>query len=311
MTVHPSSPPSATAADVHDELVQRFVDGALDPRERVRVEAILSTDPDAFERVMAYQHQNVLLQGLHGARDDNVMLPPAALGLARKLHHVRRVRHAVVASIAACVIVSTGALGWQAQRYVAEHAERPPVVAVFPTQTLQPTPTALTPTPAVAIPGGDGLRSDDAGSAPTAATRLDVHPPNLQRIGYQLVDGRADLTAYGPVIRFSYDPIDTSKGSRLALTVAAFGSERDSLATNINPQQTSLFWQDGQLLFALSGALEPARLLRVAETVAAERARQRESEAAPVAVAPVVEPQPVEPAAPRAVPADDEKPKET
>ncbi|MFW5834078.1 MAG: hypothetical protein ACOCYE_08270, partial [Pseudomonadota bacterium] len=181
------------------------------------------------------------------------------------------------------------------------------------------TPTTTAPAPAVPTPGVRPVaQGPNAGAvAPPTLTlpssRVAVHPPNLQTIGYQLVDGRADLTAYGPVIRFAYEPID-AKGARLSLTVAAFGADRQSLATNINPQHTSLFWQDHHLLFALSGPVEPTRLLRIADLVNAERSAgtAREPEASrsgePTSArdaTPKEEPAPVVPAAPV------EPPKET
>ncbi len=307
MTRHPAS--SSPRPD--EALLHRFVDGALDGRDRVRVEALLSSDGEAFETAMAYQRQNVMMQALHGRREDDSMLPPAALGLARRLRRARLVQRAAVASVAAVVLVGTGTLGWQAQSYV-RSLQPTPVVAVFPQSTASTSRSALAPTPASMRPAVESsARSDGSTYIGSGTSRVAVHPPNLQTIGYQLVDGRADLTAYGPVIRFSYEPID-AKGSRLALAVAAFGVDRQSLATSINPQHTSLFWHDGQLLFALSGTVDPTRLVRVADVVNAERGKLNggdgSADAAAVS-APAVETQPSDDVVPAT--ASEEAPKET
>jgi hypothetical protein len=251
-----------------------------------------------------------LLQALHPRRVEDTLLPPAALGLARGIRRVRFAQQVAGALAAVLVLVGAGAFGWKAQSYVRTIHEPASVVAVFPTT---PAPAAVSQATSPATPAAiqtAPLPSGEAGAPPHLGGRISVHPPNLQTVGYQLVDGRADITAYGPVLRFAYEPLD-QKGGRLALTVAGFGADRQSLATNINPQHTSLFWQDGKNLFALSGAVEPSRLLKLADVVAAERARMVEPiEAVPAApVAPVTVPAPLE--EPAATPAAVEAPKET
>lgn len=256
--------------ELDEALIQRFVDGDLDGRERVRVEALLAADADAFRTAMDFQRQNVLLQALHPRRVDDTLLPPQALGLARGLRHVQLMRSAAGGVLALALLVGAGAAGWEAQRYVRGLHQPTPIVAVFPSTSssnLVPgsgatTRAAVQPAPA----GSEGTVERPAAlNAPIA-----VHPPNLQTVGYQLVDGRADITSYGPVLRFVYEPLD-QLGGRLSLTVAAFGADRQHLATSINPQHSSLFWQDGEHLFALSGAIEPGRLLRLADVVTEER----------------------------------------
>ena len=288
--------------DVDEALIQRYVDGDLRGRDRVRVEALLAADADAFRTAMDFQRQNVVLKALHPRRVDDTMLPPAALGLARALHRTQVAQRLMATTAAFLLLVGAGAFGWKAQDYVRSLHRQTPVVAVFPTAT----PTVVsgtsgaTPAAVEPAPGGDALASG-------AAERIAVHPPNLQTVGYQLVDGRADITTYGPVLRFAYEPLDRG-GGRLSLTVAAFGADRRSLATSINPQHTSLFWQDGQHLFALSGAIEPQWLLKVADVVAAEgRALAGEpSPVAPLPAAPTVGATPGEeaPAPPADTPKD-------
>ncbi|MFW5835199.1 MAG: anti-sigma factor family protein, partial [Pseudomonadota bacterium] len=224
--------PGPHRPEIDDELLHRFVDGALDSRERLRVEALLSSDPEAFESVMAYQRQNVMLQALHARREDDVMLPPAALGLARRVRHVHQARRMAALSLGILVLVGTGAIGWQAKNYLP--GEPTPVVSVFhqsPSAAASPNRQAPAVTPPGVRPVAQSPDAEAATLGPVAlpSSRVAVHPPNLQTVGYQLVDGRADLTAYGPVIRFAYDPID-AKGARLSLTVAAFGADRQSLA---------------------------------------------------------------------------------
>jgi anti-sigma factor RsiW len=258
-----------------ETLLHRFVDGDVRGSERVAVEAMLAADKEALTATRSYQHQNILLQALHPRRDEDTMLPASALNLARGLRRRRMVQRVVAASVAVVALFGAGTAGWHAQGYV-EHLFHTPVVAVFPPEAV-PAATAEGSAEAApsmsALPTAAGTISGDSpGWLGKDGRGVPVHPPNLQQVGYQLVDGRADLTAYGPVIRFAYTPSEGADSPRLALTVASFGTDRQSLATTINPQHASLFWQSGPLLYALSGDVAPGQLLSVADAVSqAER----------------------------------------
>jgi anti-sigma factor RsiW len=273
-------PPSET-------LLHRFVDGDLRGSERVDVEAMLAADGEALAASRSYQQQNILLQALHPRRDEDTMLPAAALNLARGLRRRRMVQRAVAASVAVVALFGAGSAGWQAQSYV-EQRLHTPVVAVFPPEAV---PTVGGDGGAVAVPSmapvptaAGTIAVDAPGWLGKDVRRVPVHPPNLQEVGYQLVDGRADVTAYGPVIRFAYTPTEGADSPRLALTVASFGTDRQSLATTVNPQHASLFWRSGRLLYALSGDVAPGQLLRVADTMTqAKPATARGQGAAPAA----------------------------
>jgi anti-sigma factor RsiW len=254
----------------YETLLHRFVDGDVRGSDRVAVEALLAADDEALSATRAYQHQNILMQALHPRREDDKMLPASALNLARGLRRRRMVHRLLAASVALVALVGAGTAGWQAQGYVHRMLQAP-VVEVFPPTAVASaasesgagTGASMSPLPTAAgtVAGGTtGWLGEDA-------RRVPVHPPNLQQVGFQLVDGRADLTAYGPVIRFAYTPSEGGDSPRLALTVAAFGTDRQSLATTINPQHASLFWRSGPLLYALSGDVAPGQLLTVADAV--------------------------------------------
>ncbi len=259
-----------------DAILHRFVDGDATPSERATVAALLAGDPEAYTRTCEYQRHNVALQALYPRRVEDTMLPPAALNLAAGLRRGRAIRRAAAACVAAFAVLGAGAAGWNMRQWM--HADAPmPLVAVFP-QAVAPTPSLTDAAPAPMPAAADAITPDQAAWFDGSAAKVAVHPPNLQSVGYQLVDGRAALTAYGPVIRFAYEPADGTSGAPLALTVAAFGADRQGLATSINPQHASLFWRSGKLLYALSGDVDPASLLRVAETVSVG---ERSGEAAP------------------------------
>lgn len=253
-----------------DALLHRYVDGHVHGSERSAVEAMLAADDEALASVRSFQNQNILLQALHPARGEDTMLPPSALNLARGLRRRRLVHRAAAASVALLALVGAGAAGWHAQGHLGRMLETP-VVSVFPPTAVPAATGEASGSTAPSMPPVPTATGTLAGDAPgwlgKDARRVPVHPPNLQKVGYQLVDGRADLTTYGPVIRFAYTPSEGGEGPRLALTVASFGADRKSLATTINPQHASLFWQSGPLLYALSGDVAPGRLLSVADAV--------------------------------------------
>lgn len=285
---------------VADSILHRFVDGDLSSEERTAVASLLAGDADALTRAADYQRQTIMLQALHPRRLEDAMLPPAGLNLAAALRRGRLFRRAAAACVGCVALVGAGAAGWQAQLMMRPMAPTAPIVAVFPTAPMQPS-TAVTAGPVASIPPVSAALGALGREVPMPSipahdeARVPVHPPNLQAIGYQLVDGRADFTAYGPVIRFAYEPVGGAEGERLALMVAAFGADRQSLATSINPQHTSLFWHSGPLLYALSGNVDATRLFAVADVVvgAGERSQptlEPQAPTAPAVVAPAPEP---------------------
>ena len=268
--------------------LHRFVDGDAAGDERVAIEALLAADDEALDATRTFQHQNVLLQALHPRRPEDRMLPPAALNLARGLRRRRTWHRSAAASVALAALLGAGTAGWHAQAFL-ERRLQTPVVQVFPADAGSSAGETAAPEAGAAMAPVPTATGGFTGNAPgwlgNEARRVPVHPPNLQEVGYQLVDGRADLTAYGPVIRFAYTPSEGGDGPRLALTVASFGTDRQSLATTINPQHASLFWQSGPLLYALSGDLAPARLATVAGAVGPLDATPSKPAAEPAAAA--------------------------
>ncbi len=251
--------------DVADSVLHRFVDGDLSCQERRAIESLLASDADAYERAGDYQRQNVLLQALHPREVEDVSLSPAAWQLAQGLRRGRAVRRVAVAGAACLAVLSAGVGGWQAHTMLQPTQHALPNVDMFPSERVQ---TQAAP---IAQPETGQLDDFVAPVADHPGERA-VHPPNLHAIGYQLADGSADLTAYGPIIRFTYEPTAGAEDARLALMVAAFGVDRQTLSTKINPQHTSIFWRAGPLLYALSGSVEPAYLLQVVSAVDAVNA---------------------------------------
>jgi anti-sigma factor RsiW len=283
-----------------DRLLHRYVDGEMGGGDRTAVESVLAGDDEALADVRSFQDQNILMQALHPPRSEDAMLPPAALNLARGLRRQRAIHRGLAASVALLALLGAGAAGWQAQGYLDRTGRGTPVVEVFPPNAApvaaagdsegeaSTTSSAASAAPTMSpVPTAAGtLAGDTPGWLGEDARRVPVHPPNLQTVGFQLVDGRADLTAYGPVIRFAYTPSEGGESPRLALTVASFGADRQSLATTINPQHASLFWQTGPLLYALSGDVAPGRLLSVAEAIGPVETKPGEPAAEPATASP-------------------------
>ncbi len=283
---------------VVDFTLNRFVDGDLRPDERATVAALLSADADAMARASDYQRQNVLLQALYPSLADDAALPSAGAELAAGVRRGRRTRQALAASVALLALVGAGVSGWQAQQFLHPSQPQAPIVAVLP--SVVPGSTASTITTSVpSVPGPDAEVVKTVAPSlaiPQGASQVPVHPPNLRAVGYQLVDGRADVTSYGPVIRFAYEPVTGTEGTHLSLAVAAFGGDRQSLTTSINPQHTSLFWRSGSLMYALSGNADPAGLLHVLGAVRGLEASSSGPDAAPVVTVSPQAPGVVEPA---------------
>ena len=90
--------------------------------------------------------------------------------------------------------------------------------------------------------------------------------PHLGALGYELVGGRLLPGAKGPAAQFMYQ---NAAGQRLTLYVRSnAGDNRETAFKYAREGTVSVFyWLDGPLGYALSGEMDRAALLRVADAV--------------------------------------------
>lgn len=245
-------------APLDDAALHALVDGVLPPRARAALEAQLAAQPEAAARVAAWRAQPHALR----ARFDAVLTEPIPLALlqANRRPPPRRWRAAAAAGWLALGAV----LGWSG------HALRPAADRAGAAITL-PREAAV----AHAVYAPEVRHPVEVTAAEHAhlvawlskrlGTQLSV--PVLEAEGFRLVGGRLlPSAAGGPVAQFMYQD---AGGQRLTLYVRNDAQAPHDTAFRFARENgvSVFYWVDGRLGYALSGELERAALLKIADVV--------------------------------------------
>jgi len=237
-------------ADLH-----AYVDGLLTEGRRAEVEAFLAANPQDAERVRAYQRQNKTLRVLFDPVLDEP-IPSEWEGLERRWNlPVKR-----YAAISAWIIVG-GVLGWVLR---GAYPGKPAELVTFARQAAI---AHAVYTPEVRHPVEVGVEQEEH-LVNWLSKRLGaaLKVPHLSKLGYNLVGGRLLPGNQGPAAQFMYQD---EKGQRLTLYVRTDAvSNRETAFRFIQEGSVGVFyWLDGQFGYALTGEVEKAELLRVANVV--------------------------------------------
>jgi len=241
---------------IADVDLHAYVDDFLPQERRLEVEAWLATRPEEAERVRAWQRQNEGLRRLlRGVLEEPV---PAHLSARPRPRSIVP----VAAAAAALLLVGAG-LGWVA-RGGSSAAIRPAFAQSLP--RLAAIAHAVY-SPEVRHPVEVGA-GEEAHLVAWLSKRLGVQlrPPDLRDLRYQLMGGRLLPGSRGPVAQFMYaDP----NGTRLTLylTADAGGGGETAFRFAQEGQVSVFYWVDRRMGYALSGQMSRPDLLRVAEVV--------------------------------------------
>jgi anti-sigma factor RsiW len=242
-----------TDTPVTETELHAYVDGQLDAARCAAVEAYLAANPADAERVRAYARQNEQLHALFDSTLDEPV--PEAL----RMHPARRppgpLRYAAL--FAAAVV--GGVLGWTLR------GEEPlTITAHLPQQAAL---AHVVYAPEVLHPVEVGAR-EEAHLVSWLSKRLGapVQAPHLSDAGFELVGGRLLPGEAGPAAQFMYQDV---RGNRLTLYVrtTADGNRETAFRYAQEDKVGVFYWVDGPFGYALSGELERAQLLRVAESI--------------------------------------------
>lgn len=265
-------------ADLH-----AYADGQLSGPRRAAVEAYLAAYPEAAARIAAWRRDTA---ELHGALDGvlNEPVPPAALPPGLRAGAGGRASRAglgwpmaLAASLASLVIGGAG--GWLAHARLDAGAFAP-LAALPPAERFAREALAshVVYAPEVRHPV-EVPASDEAHLLAWLSKRLGapLQAPDLRAQGFHLIGGRLGVAEGGPTAILMYEADD---GTRLSLQLrrmaqgtpdTAFRLERmrQGPAGKPMPAEPSMafYWIDRDLAFALSGPLERARLLTLAQAV--------------------------------------------
>ncbi|HEY8099182.1 MAG TPA: anti-sigma factor [Burkholderiaceae bacterium] len=238
-----------------------YIDGQLDPARRAVVEAYLAEHSDAATYVQDLREQ---MQVLHRTYD-GILNEPIPLKLTEALQ-TRWIPHGLAAGL---VWMTCGvAAGWFAHMLVPTGSSSINAFAhdalgahvLYVVEKKHP----------VEVPA-----EQQAHLVAWLSKRLDapIHAPDLQSQGFSLLGGRLLPGDEGPLAQLMYESTD---GVRLTLMVKHAAKQQADTGFKILQQNgTSVFyWIDRDYGYALSGAIDKARLLTVAQLIDAQLAHQ-------------------------------------
>ena len=233
--------------------LQAYVDGRLDSARRAAVEAYLTANPTAAEKVRAYGRQN---EQLHELFDATLAEPiPEALRVRPSQRAPSPLRYAALLT----ATLVGGMLGWTLR------GERAPtIVQTMPQRAAM---AHLVYAPEVMHPV-EVRANEEAHLVKWLSKRLGgpVHAPHLGDVGFELVGGRLLPDQTGPAAQFMYQD---ARGERLTLYVRkALAGNRETAFRYAQEGKVGVFyWVEGPFGYALSGEFDRSQLLRVAENV--------------------------------------------
>jgi len=242
---------------VTDADLQAYVDGLLPVERALAVEAHLAQHAEDARRVSEYRSQR---QTLHVAFDHLLAEPVPAYLIRTVCRRPTVVRHrwALAAGLMAVSVLT----GWMMRAYVGFSPV--PAVAVLPRAAAV---AHVVYSPEIRHPVEVEAREEEH-LVRWLSKRLGVglRIPKLQAQGYSLVGGRLLPGEKGPAAQFMYQD---AKGQRLTLYVRVGGDDGGETAFRFAEEQKVrvFYWVDGRTGYALSGQIERAALLRVADAV--------------------------------------------
>jgi anti-sigma factor RsiW len=237
----------------HDWVLHAYVDGELEPSEKLLIEKELAGDHEARQSIEVWRRQNEVIRETF-ADVVREQLPPgvrAALGARR----AKMGRWFVPWVVAAAVAVLAGGyalyeglgLGTGAGRDLVENALSAHVVYAAEVRH------------AVEVSAAEKPHLDS-----WLSKRLghQISAPDLSSHGFQLIGGRLLHEGRRPAAQFMYE--DGSK-RRLTVYVAGNPSKREiSLRLEQSMGYTTCYWLDENAGYAVAGELKPAELLPLA-----------------------------------------------
>jgi anti-sigma factor RsiW len=249
------------AQPLPDADIQAFVDGQLPPDRAQRVAAAVASNPELGARVADMRSRNALLREALEA----VLAEPIPDRLLEAARRPPRKTGAPAWLRPAFALAATLALGMGIGGVVRD---------VLIERTGTPTTFARQAAFAHALYADDANRPVEIWAADekrlvgwlTKRLGIDVHAPDLNGIGYALVGGRLVAGNENPTALFMYENADKD---RLSLQVRrrAAGTGEVGFRYAVENGIGVFYWIDDACGYAISGKLDRAQLLKVAQIV--------------------------------------------
>ena len=251
-----------TEADLH-----AYVDGLLSPSRCTEIAAYLATRPAEAERLQVYREQKDELRALFNP----VMAEPIPLSIPSRQPWRMGNMQRLAAALAIAFV--SGTAGWLLHGQV-----DPNVLAYSPATRFSENINAaalarqaaiahVVYSPDVRHPVEIGADQEDQ-LVTWLSKRLgmQIRPPKLDKLGYELIGGRLLPGQSGPVAQFMYHD---ATGQRLTLYVSTEQSNNKDTAFRFAQEGpvNVFYWIDGKFGYALSSGTSKAELSRIATAV--------------------------------------------
>jgi anti-sigma factor RsiW len=244
-------------APINEAALHAYLDGQLPEDRRAEVEAYLAEHLDAAERVAAYRQQNETLRLLF----DPVLqepiperlLKPAATPRPSWLPGWSVMRYAAMVAWLAL----GGVIGWGVNAWRGSGDQDI-------TALIQPAVVAHN----VYVP--EAKRFVEVGAGEEAAMvnwmsrrmNVKIKVPKLADAGYEMLGGRLLPGAHGPACQVMYQD---KQGRRITLYMTRDDRKQTMRVAHEGALQVA-YWIDGIMGYALSGDLDKAQLLQLAQS---------------------------------------------
>ena len=246
---------------VNDADLHAYVDGELDDRRRLQVEAWLAANPKARARVSQYRQLN---QDLHRLYDPilNEPLPATLVPSPGEVKSRRWPGLLQAAALAGAMLVS-GAGGWLLHdRSGAATGSAALVNLVQPALFAHSMYVSDNRYPVEIV----ASKREVLTGWLSERMHTDIQAPDLDGLGFELIGGRLLPSTDRMAAQFMYQD---ASGQRITLYVRrAVWANRESAFSYRQQEGVGVFfWVDGPLGYALSGRLDKARLVAIAKVV--------------------------------------------
>jgi anti-sigma factor RsiW len=240
-----------------------YVDGLLDEHHARKVEEYLKRHPEKASEVQDYIEYNKLLRKAYEHNTEEPVPQRLLSVLNRPVRNIWSAMGKVAAVVVLCALSAGG--GWlgayQSEGVVSEEDG---MVRNFLHQVALNTEPPFEGMSAQKLEINTGIKTDPLNWL-TQKVALEMQAPNLTKAGYTLE--RRRLVTRGPqeFVELKYT---NSSGDAIKLYMKTrWEKDAPTIEFAQKKNQSIAYWQEGPLVYALSGALDRSRAAKIAELV--------------------------------------------
>ena len=243
-----------------------YMDGELTARRGAEVEAYLADHPEEAARLAEYRALTLSLHRLYdGDRMANPRIDMLTADLDRTLRRRRTVNRLMRAAAAAVVLAIAGGVALSVHDRLQQPENRLLAFTRQATNAHLLFASAKPPAANVKLAGGSTVVT----WLSQRLTGVPVRAPDLHALGYALTVERILPSANGPAAQLMYE---SSKAKEpVTLFIGKSKDKRQTALTYVQNDDLSMFyWQEGPFAYSLTGKLDRADLMALAEAVNAQ-----------------------------------------